>query len=273
MDSQRIASCIVATAWLACSGGATTGDPSAPLAAPESVVDARTVLQRMQERYRSARTYRDESTYRSVSRGANGDVVATVTARLRTRWSAPDLLRFELHEEPSKFFPARSLVIWTPRSGVTMSWFLEEERFESSLDDALGSLQGVSHGTTGLVPRWLSDGGCKCSAQYELRGTTRCGHATCFELAGTLTSARRATLYVDTSSHALRRVVWTSTPPLEPIPAKYLDPVPPERREGLRTALEARRAAEIEDVLEIEPTFDGPMDAAAFEFKPPPSSQ
>ena len=47
------------------------------------------------------------------------------------------------------------------------------------------------------------------------------------------------TLFVDTSSHALRRVVWRSTFPL--------------------------RSVENEDTLEIEPTFDGPMEPTAFD--------
>lgn len=81
------------------------------------------------------------------------------------------------------------------------------------------------------------------------------------------------TLFVDTSNHALRRVVWNSKLPLEPIPSKYLDRVPPARREELRTALEARRSVEDEDTVDIEPTLDGPIEGTAFELVPPRAPQ
>ncbi len=271
---ERVVGCVLAAAaCLACSGGGTSAEPSTPPATPEVAPQVQSILQHMRERYRSARTYSDEGTFRSVSRGPKGDVVGTFTARFRTRWSAPDRLRFEFHEDPSEFAPARLIAVWTPRTGVTKSWFLDEERDDASLDAALGALQGVSHRTTGLVPRWLYEGGCKCVAQYELRGKTSCGRSTCFEMAGAMTPERRVTLFVDISNYALRKVVWRSKLLLEPIPSEYLDRVPPEQRERLRATLEAHRNDEEEDTMEIEPTFDGPMEATAFDFKPPPAAK
>jgi hypothetical protein len=243
------------------------------MAKPEVAPQVQSIIQKMRERYQSARTYCDEGTYRSVSRGPQGNVVATLTARVRTRWAAPDHLLFEFREDPSEFDPGGTIAVWTPRTGVTKSWSIDEESTEPSLDAALGALQGVSHRTTGIVPRWLYEGGCKCALQYELRGTTNCGRATCVELAGTTAPDRRVTLFVDTLNHALRRIIWNSKFPLEPIPTSYLDRVAPARREEVRIALEAKRSVEDEDTLEIEPTFNGSMEVTAFDFVPPPESK
>ena len=145
---KGVAACFVAAACAACSGGGTSADPSAPLTKPEAAPQVQSIIQNMRERYRSARTYSDEGTYRSVSRGPKGDVVGTFTARFRTRWRAPDRLGFEFHEDPSDFNSGGLIAVWTPRTGVTKSWFLDEEREDASLDDALGALQGDSHRTT-----------------------------------------------------------------------------------------------------------------------------
>lgn len=269
--SRGIVGAVVAAVCTACSGGGTTADPSMPLVKLEARPQVEAILQNMRERYRSARTYRDEGTYRSVSRGPNGNVVATASARVRTRWAAPNRLLFEFHEDASRFDPGGIIAVWTPHAGVTKSWSVDEETVEPSLDAALGTLQGVSHRTTGLVPRWLLEGGCKCALPYELRGTTKCGRATCFELAGATGPDRRVTLFVDAKNHALRKVVWNSRFSLEPIPAEVLDRVPAERRSAAQAKLEAERSVEDEDTLELEPTFDGPEEATSFDFEPPAS--
>lgn len=256
----------------ACSGGVTPPDPSAPLAPATSAPDVKAILARMSDRYRTAKAYGDEGTFRGVLHPGTDKELVT-TARFHTRWVAPDRLRFELHVDADKFLPAKALAVWTPRAGVAKSWFLEKVRDENSLDGALGTMQGVSHGLTGLVPRWLVSSGCQLSSTYELRGTVACGSSKCFQLEGEPRQNEHTTLFISTSTSALLKYVDRATITPEPLTSEQLAQLPAEVRDQLSNA--SVEPFVVESTIEFYPTFDRPINESAFAFDPTkaPSSE
>ena len=248
-------SLVIALTALACTAPTTTEPPTPTTHAAERSPAVDEILRRMSERYASAKTYRDEGTLRDRI----GD--ARSVTRIRTLWIAPDQLRFEAYTEHDRFFDPQRIVI-VSRAGSIRSLFLEKVREEPSLDDALGALQGVSKGTTGLAPRWLLERGCRLSARYVLEGQEPCGAATCFKLVGEL-RGRTVTLDIDTKSFALRRYRSRGTLHSDEATArKRIEAMPPDVR-ATRTDevwLESLTwSSEIEDDLVLDPMFDAPI--------------
>ena len=238
---RRAGAALFSLVLAACSDTATSSvAPAMPSEPTTPSPDAQSILAKMSERYRTANTYSDQGTFRSEWTRRNGER-GVDRAKFRTRWSKPGRLWFELEDESDDADDADDrIVVWTPRPGVTKRLFLGNVEDMESLDDALGALHGVSHGVTGLASRWLVDGGCRCSGKYELRATSACGRATCFELVASLSSGMHVTLYVSTEDHSLRRCV-------------------------VRWMKDGKPGGE--DTIEIEPTFDAPIDDAAFDLK------
>ncbi|MBX3252314.1 MAG: hypothetical protein KF901_34390 [Myxococcales bacterium] len=206
----------------------------------------------MSERYASARTYRDEATLHDRI----GDAISVT--RIRTLWVAPDQMRFEALTEHDKFFDPERIVI-VSRAGSTRSLFLGEVRVEPSLDDALGAMQGVSRGMTGLAPRWLLERGCRLAARYVLDGQEPCGAATCFKLVGEL-PGRTVTLDIDTQSFALRRYRSRGILQIDEATARQrIEAMPAEARarRGDNALLESlTQPSEVETDLVVDPVFD-----------------
>ena len=253
--------------------GSTGGapEPSAPPATAEAAPQVQTILERMRTRYRAARTYSDDEVFKRVSRDPAGNVTSVTNAQVRTRWAAPNRLAFHFHEDASEYSSEQTIVAWTPRSGGTKGLFLEKVEEHASLADALHAYQGVSHGASGMIARWLVDGGCQCSYPYELSATEACGTGPCFVLRAT-PPGKTITLHVDVSTYALRRAVWKwrTTPPTDEDLERFASMLPPEKREAARERLKSRPQEDIEDTLDIEPRFDVRLDDAVFELTPPP---
>jgi hypothetical protein len=252
-----------------CGGTASTAEPIANVpATPEKAPEVQAILQKMSARYRDAHTYSDTGTHRAVYRPHSMDE-RTVTATFQTHWASPKQLRFELRRE-NRDTSSDEMAIWTSPGGAVKVLHLDEVRAAPSLDDGLHALQGVSGGTTGMVPRWLADGGLGSRATYELRGKTACGSASCFEVTGSLRADERVTLYVDVNDYALRKAVWLSKITPQPIPAEVLAKLPPAQRAKV-AALDARSQEpfEVESTIELEPIFDRPIDASVFAIDRP----
>jgi len=267
MLAFRAAAAASVLACAACSGTVAAPDPSAPAGPAEPAPEVQAILAKMRDRYRNARSYSDEGTFRDVSNPGESEKESITTGRFRTRWRAPDRLRFDVRIEHDSFFPPETLAVWTPRVGVTKSLFLGRVDEETSLSGRpLRSLQGVSHGLTGIVPLWLVEGGCRCASTYELRGTSACGSTTCFELVATLRQDDRVTLFVDTATGGLRKYFRSRLTP---------QPIAPEEFQFLPSAAHERFAArslepfDVEETIDIAPVFDVPVEESAFAYEPP----
>ncbi len=254
-------------ACTACGGGVSTADPAAPIAAPESAPDVSAILAKMTARYRSAKTYADVGTFRDVSHPGT-DRESVTTASFRTKWVAPDRLLFDLRIDRTQYFDPDRLVVWTPTKGAIKRLFLGKIEDRPSLSDALYAFQGVTHGLTGLTPRWLVTG-FATTATYEAGGTVACGSATCIELSAKLRENQRVTLSIDVATGALRKYVSSGTiapRPLTPDMLEMLERMPPGKREAL--AQRALEPFEVQHTILFEPTFDAPIDESAFAFDP-----
>lgn len=223
-------------------------------------MNAADVLARVDERYRNARTYSDRIAYRNVRTRGDGERSVS-TARARTLWVAPDWLLFELEDDPTEFFDGKRLALWTPAPGIVKSLFLGTVRDEdASIDSGLYRLQGVSHGLTWHVPRQLLVGrGIASADRFAL---TIDGEQ--FRLEAELDPEARVTLFVDQADYALRRVVtWDLIRPV--ITAKELEMVEADIRDAV--AANASKPFESENTIDYTPTFDAPIDDAAFDLK------
>lgn len=219
---------------------------------------ARDIVEKLNERYRSARTYSDAIAYRNVTTREGETSVST--ARARTVWVAPDRLLFELHDDPTEFFEAKRLALWTPRPGVVKSLFLGSVRDDESIDSGLYRLQGVSHGLTGLVPRCLLEGGFLGGEQFELKDDV--DH---FVLEGTFDPEWRVTFAVDARDYALRRaVIWKFIRP-EPLSRAQMEKIPEDIREEVLR--QGAKPFESESTIDYTPAFDAPIDAAVFDLE------
>ncbi len=247
--------CIIALSAFACTVPTAADPPTPSVHTAEHPPEVEEILRRMSERYASAKTYRDSGTLHDRIGGAGS------VTRMRTLWVAPDQLRFEALREHERFFDPTQIVI-VSRADSTHSLFLGKVRVEPSLDDALGAMQGVSQGLTGLAPRWLLERGCRLAARYVLDGQEPCGAATCFKLVGEL-RGRTVTLDIDTQSFALRRYRSRGTLALDEATARQrIEDMPPEMRvrhddDALLETL--TRPSEIETDLTLDPVFDGPI--------------
>jgi hypothetical protein len=244
---------------IGCGGSAATSErPSVQTEAPE----ARAILARMQAAYRNAKTYRDEGTQVSVFE-AGKPKEHTGRSQFRTRWKAPDQLTFELRDEGKE-----RLAVWTGRSSRrTQTLFLRAIKDEASLEEGLHHLAGVSHGLTALAPSWLSEHGCRCSDLYQLIGTDSCGSGnTCFELAVALDEHHDVKLFIDTTTHALRKYVSHSL--LQPTEADcqpLLDHAPKDEQiqKGIRER--CRQSFTVDQTIEFNPVFDAPISEQEFD--------
>lgn len=264
MASRRRTTIACALFCAACSSGGTAAEPSAPVAPVDSPADVRSILAKTRERYRNAKTYADEGTFRDVFYPGT-DRESVTTGRFRTRWAAPDRLVFDLRIDPGPFSAADRLAVWTPRKGATKILFLGKTEDEASLDAALSSLQGVARGLTGLIPRWLGQG-CRCSGTYESRGTVACGSSMCVELTATLRPDHRVTLVIDTASGALRKYRTNDVIHPQPMRADVLAGLSPSARESIEK--HGLEPFEVEQTVDFQPTFDEPVDEAALTFDP-----
>jgi hypothetical protein len=168
--------------------------------------DAAAVLARMNARYASAQTYRDDGTYRDAFRDLDGKLTGARTGRFRTRWRAPDRMLFELEEDDLHDRPTNKIAVWTPPGQRPREMLIGRVVERESLDAALFATQGVSHGVTSLVPRWLWDHGNRHELAYRYVARARCGDAECFEIEAPREDGRgRISLFIDTTTYALRR--------------------------------------------------------------------
>jgi hypothetical protein len=179
---------------------------SAAQRAPEPTTEARAILAKMNERYANAKTYRDEGTYRDAFRDLDGSLKETRTGHFKTRWRGPDRMLFVL--EDGKDVRA----VWSSTEGAKE--LLEGKTTErESLDLALGAMQGVTHGLTKLVPRWLLDRGSRRYLSWTLRGRVACGdNRECWHLEAPREDGKGTIAYfVDADTFALRRFMAHST--------------------------------------------------------------
>ncbi len=246
---------LVALGAFACTAPTTAEPPTASSRTADRAPTVDEILRRMSERYASAKTYRDEGTLHDRI----GD--ARSVTRIRTLWIAPDQMFFEAVREHDRYFDPERIVI-ASRGGSTRTLFLDKVEQEPSLNEALYAMQGVSQGTTGLVPRWLLDRGCRCSAKYALEGQEPCGKSACFKLVGEH-RGHKITLDIDTTLFALRRYTSRGTmhPDAEDVAEarKRLEMMPPEvRAERTDDAWLASftKPTEVEEDLVLEPVFD-----------------
>lgn len=221
------------------------------------VGNAREIVERVNERYRSARTYADEIAYRNVKTREGESSVSSGHAR--TVWAAPDRLLFELHDDATEFFDAKHLAIWTPAPGIVRSLFLGRVEESESIATALGVFRGVSHGLTGLVPRALVEGAFRASDRFELRSD-----AERFVLEIVIDAESRMTFFVDKDDYAVRRVVrWDLVRPV--VSPAQLEMVDADIRDEV--AVSVSKPFESEDTIDYTPSFDVPIDDAVFDLK------
>lgn len=268
---------VVAMAWLAtvgCTGTVVAPGGTAETTAPQTTVQLPVVgevIRRMNERYTNASTYSDEATLTQTYRHRDGRT-STTTAAIQTRWRRPD--RFFIDMRTDSASSDRRLTVWS-KGGVTKGWFLERVENHESLDMALYAYQGVSHGVTALVPRWLAGGSRRTRLDFALAADAACGASMCFVLAST-TGARVVTLMVDRDTYAVRRYHDVHT--IVPDPAEHArrdrriaETLPADKREEfLKDA--ARRSVEpfeVEQRIDFTPVFDAPLADSAFDFTPP----
>jgi hypothetical protein len=253
--SVAVRTAIVASiVFLACS----PPPPDAPV--NRATPSAENILQAMRERYRTAKTYRDEGHFRDVfhRKDQPGHVES---GRFRTMWGGSERLAFELHVDPGTFFPGQTMAVWTPKSGGVKSLHLGAVKDEDSVSDALYAMQGVSHYITGLVPRVLVGGDCTGNVHYEVRATVPCGNATCFELERT-SNADHTSFFIDTKTSALRKYVQRATiTPTDPPELRNI--MKPEEYEEFRKR--SHEPFDVESTIEIEPSFDVAVDDQEFE--------
>lgn len=184
------------TAWaVARTSACAVACTSACASAYEGTPSADEILRRVDERYATAKTYRDEGTVR-VTYFPKGSAGHTTSAPIRTTWAAPDRLRFE-HDD---------IAVWSENSGKAKELFLGRTSEHASLAHALYAVQGVSNGTSAMAPRWLMQRGRKDPNRYELTGTVDCGRSTCFRLA-----RQGVSIDVDRKTFAVRRHVTKET--------------------------------------------------------------
>jgi hypothetical protein len=193
----------------------------------------------MNERYASAKTYRDEGTYRDAFRDLDGSLKETRTGHFKTRWRAPDRLLFVLEDG------ANVRAVWSSANGTKE--LLDGRTTErDSLDVALGAMQGVTHGLTALVPRWLLDRGNRRYLDWTVRGRAGCGdNRECWTLEAKREDGKGTlTLFVDVETFALRR--FTSH----------------------ATIGEGNAAFILDDEVNLTPVFDEPMPDYELAFDP-----
>jgi hypothetical protein len=90
MSAFRAAASVLVCA--ACSGTVAATDPSAPTGPAQPAQEVQAILAKTRDRYRNARSYSDEGTFRDVSNPGDGEKESITTGRFRTRWRAPDRL-------------------------------------------------------------------------------------------------------------------------------------------------------------------------------------
>jgi hypothetical protein len=246
---------VLALVLFACGGSAQTEPPKPAAQAPQpSAVDE--IVAHMKHRYAMAKTYSDEGTLQLTIRGPNGH---TQSSKLQTHWRAPDRLRFDFDE----------IHVWTTREGEAKTWFIDKTDTHESLDAALYALQGVTHATTALVPRWLAFG-VAVHPGYVVRGEAPCGTSTCIVLAGK-NNDRDIEMFIDKTTYALRRhrskgLVKLDTEEIRRRAEALPEPARSRVLEHLKHEVEP---FEVETSLDLDPKFDAPIDEAALDFTPP----
>ena len=217
-----------------------------PIAEPSP--EARAILTKMNERYANAKTYRDEGTYRDAFRDLDGTLKETRTGRFKTRWrSSPDRMVFVLQDEGrgAAHDRLRVLAVWSSDGGAKQ--LLEGHTTELvSLDLALGAMQGVTHGLTKLVPRWLLDRGSRRYLNWTVRGRTTCGdNHECWHLEAPREDGKGTIAYfVDVETSALRRFTAHTT------------------------IGQGNAAFIVDDEVNLTPTFDEPLPDYELVFDP-----
>jgi hypothetical protein len=172
----------------------------------EPTTEARSILVKMNERYANAKTYRDEGTYRDAFRDLDGTLKETRGGQFKTRWRAPDRMLFVLQDGKDV------RAVWSSSDGAKE--LLEGRTTErESLDLALAAMQGVTHGLTKLVPRWLLDRGSRRYLSWTVRGRVPCSdNHECWHLDAPREDGKGTIAYfVDTESFALRRFTAHTT--------------------------------------------------------------
>jgi hypothetical protein len=218
----------------------------------------------MDARYAKARSYSDEGTCESTYFDEQDEEAHRSFTRFRTEYVRPDRLHLKIMPED----PNQNIEVWS-RKDTTRSLSWHRTRTHPSLDDALGTLAGVSESLSVLVPSLLT-GQSTPAATYELRGRKPCGKSTCFYLVGSLRDEKIA-LYIDASTFALRKRVTISV--LSGDLAGLLKTLPKDADPRVRAALtesmkKKREPTKVEETIEIEPAFDVAIDDSVFDFVP-----
>ena len=218
-------------------------DPKASTAPPAPSppsAEARPILAKMNDRYATAKTYRDEGTYRDAFRDLDGSLKETRTGRFKTRWRAPDRMLFVLEDG------GRSpLAVWSSNDGAK-ELVAGRTNERDSLDVALGAMQGVSHGLTALAPRWLLDRGNRRHLAWTVRGRAACtDNHECWHLDAPREDGKGTiALFVDVETFALRRFAMHAT------------------------LGEGNAAFIIDEEVQLSPQFDEPMPDYELAFDP-----
>lgn len=241
---------------------------------PSALPSADAVLRNVEDRYSKCSTYRDSgSVLRSLrnERDTESDlrVVAFRTAFRRQGGQ----FRFDYEDSGGEFASPARIVIWRPGFGPSLSWWTikPKETRQGPLVEALHSFAGVSGGLTALAPRWLVDGTRPLFASnYRVLGEEAVRGEPCLKLESTDTKNRTVTFWFRKADYAMLRSAERGVIPPRPeaaISERLRNSLQPEELQVLLEVSKLRLFTE--SVLEVEPTFDGPLDEHWFQFSPP----
>jgi hypothetical protein len=261
--------CLLACSLLIACARAPEPTPSVAATAPP-IADVQTILAKMKERYATAKTYRDEGTYKDVYIELNGVESHRVAGQFKTRWRQPNRLLFIEQENVDEWGFADRIAVWRDASGATRSLFLDEVNDEEDLDTALDDLHGVSKGTTGLVPSWLAGRPCACTLKYHFTQRVQCANARCFVLEADVDANHMITLFIDTTTFALRRYATRH----KIVPRPHTDAELARLPETVRERVRNRKFEPfiVESEIVYTPEFDVKLDESDFAFDPTASS-
>lgn len=220
-------------------------------------------------RYATCSTYEDRGVCVTVSihedaREPSSDTLTFATLFDRARRA----FRFE-YEEPRRWGDeSKRAVIWQPAGeSARLWWNVDHSVRVETIESAIAAQTGVSSGTAGTVP-WLLlgrplrreyvDAGVEEERGLVLRRfVSRAGDY-------------EEHLFVSEEDDVLRKYVKHDVISTEGVRLPDLSHLPEDERRELEEALRAPRRFRIERTVRYDPQFDYELDAARFEFVPPP---